>query len=175
MTQEATRSSADDVPRAQAQRAADALSRGGAPPQVAPAAATDLATDLGPFLTLYGANGAVQATTAQLDGVMPQVPRAVLSQARAHRIDRVTWKPRAGVREAVIALGWHSTTAQKVVVAGTSLRPSEDRQAQLLLLRLAGWLTAMIGSLAMTGVVVRWLSFGQTWPPEQLSFGFTRA
>jgi hypothetical protein len=90
MMQEVTRSSADDVPRAQAQRAADALSRGGAPAQVAPAAATDLATDLGPFLTVYGANGAVQATTAQLDGVMPEVPRGVLAQAKAHGIDRVT-------------------------------------------------------------------------------------
>jgi hypothetical protein len=172
MTQEVTRSSADDVPRAQAQRAADALSRGGAPPQVAPAAATDLATDLGPFLTLHGANGAVQATTAQLDGVMPQVPRAVLAQARAHRIDRVTWQPRAGVREAVIALAWHSTTAQKVVVAGNSLRPSEDRQAQLLLLMLADRDDRLSGDDRGRGPMAE---FGQTWPPEQLTFGFARA
>lgn len=75
MTQEVTRSSADDVPRAQAQRAANTLSRGGAPAQVAPAAATDLASDLGPFQTVYGDNDAARATTAQLDGVSPQVPR----------------------------------------------------------------------------------------------------
>jgi hypothetical protein len=161
MTQEMTRSSADDVPRAQAQRAADTLSRGGAPAQVAPAAATDLATDVGPFMTLYGANGAVQGHHSPARRRPPEVPRAVLAQAKAHGIDRVTWQSRAGVREAVIALPWRSTTAQAVVVAGASLRPSEDRQAQLLLLLLAGWLAATIGSLAMTGVAVRWLGSGR--------------
>ena len=75
MTQEVTRSSADDVSRAQAQRVADTPSRGGAPAQVAPAAASDLGSDLGPFLTVYGANDAARATTAQLDGVSPPVPR----------------------------------------------------------------------------------------------------
>jgi len=162
MTQEVTRSSADDVPRALAQRAADDLSRGGAPGAVTLGSTVDLATDLGPFLTVYGADGAVQSTTARLDGATPKLPRGVLTEARTHGIDRVTWQPLAGVREAVIALPWRSMTAQGVVVAGASLRPSEDRQDRLLLLLLAGWLVAMTGSLAMTCVGVLWLGSGRS-------------
>jgi hypothetical protein len=157
MTQEVTRSSADDVPRALAQRAADALSRGRAPLAVTPGATVDLATDFGPFLTVYGTDGAVQSTTARLDGVTPKLPRGVLTEARTHGVDRVTWQPRAGVREAVIALPWRSSTAQGVVVAGASLRPAEDRQHELLLLLLAGWALAIAGSLAMTCIGVLWL------------------
>ena len=53
MTQQVTRSSADDAPRALAQRAADALSRGCEPAAVTPGAPVDLATDLGPFLMVF--------------------------------------------------------------------------------------------------------------------------
>jgi hypothetical protein len=61
------------------------------------------------------------------------------------------------VREAVIALPWHSAAEQGVVVAGASLRPAEDRQDQLLMLLLAGWLVALLGSFAMAAIGVRWL------------------
>ena len=171
MTQEMTRSSADDVPRAQAQRAADTLSRGGAPAQVAPAAATDLATDVGPFVTLYGANGAVQATTAQLDAVCRKYraqswprPRRTAStespgsrarvcvkrSSRCHGAGpphRQWWSrgPAFGHlkidRPNCCCLWW---------LAGRDDRlPGDDR-----------------GRSPMAG-------FGQTWPPEQLTFGFT--
>ena len=60
MTQEVTRSGADDVPRALAQRAADNLSRDGTAPAVTAERLVDLATDLGPFPTMCGADTAVQ-------------------------------------------------------------------------------------------------------------------
>jgi hypothetical protein len=41
---------------------------------------------------------------------------------------------------------WHSATQQGVVGAGASLRPAERREDQLMLILLAGWLVAMIGS-----------------------------
>lgn len=121
----------------------------------------DLATDLGPFITVYDAAGAVQASTARLDGVPLEVPQGVLAEARTHGSDRVTWQPRAGVREAVIALPWQSASARGVVVAGASLQPAEEREDQLLLL-LAGWLVAMAGSLAAIGIGAIWLGSGRT-------------
>jgi len=162
MAQQLTRSGADDGPRALAQRAADSLARGDPPAQVAPAVSVDLATDLGPFITVYDAAGAVQASTALLDGVPLALPQGVLAEARTHGSDRVTWQPRAGVREAVIALPWRSASARGVVVAGASLQPAEEREDQLLLLLLAGWLVAMAGSLAATGIGAIWLGSGRT-------------
>jgi hypothetical protein len=131
MAQQVTRSTVDDAPRALAQRAADTLSRGGTPAEVTPGTTVDLTTDLGPFLIVYGPDDAVRTSTATLEGTTPRLPPGVLAQARARGIDRVTWQPQAGVREAVIALPWRSTTAHGAVVAGASLRPSEDRQDQL--------------------------------------------
>jgi hypothetical protein len=90
-TQQLTRSSVDDAPRAMAERAADTLSRGGKPAGVTPGPPADLATDLGPFLMVFGPAGAVRASTARLDGAMPVVPPGVLAQARQHGIDRITW------------------------------------------------------------------------------------
>jgi hypothetical protein len=162
MTQEVTRSSADDVPRAMAQRAANALSSGAAPSSVALGGPIDLATELSPFLTVHGPGGAVLSTTARLDGATPVVPRGVLAEARRHGIDRVTWQPRSGVREAVIALPWKSAAEQGVVVVGVSLRPAEDRQDQLLILALVGWLAAVLGSFAIAGAGVRWLGLDPT-------------
>lgn len=157
MTQEVTRSSANDAPRAAAQRAVNALSSGAAPAAVTLGALVDLATDLSPFLTVHGPDGAVLSTTARLDGVTPVVPPGVLAEARRQGIDQVTWQPRSGVRAAIIAMPWRSAAQQGVVVAGASLRPAEDRQGQLLLLLLAGWLVALLGSFAMAAIGVRWL------------------
>ncbi len=159
-TQQLTRSSVDDAPRAMAQRAADTLSRGGKPAGVTPGPPADLATDLGPFLMVFGPAGAVRASTARLDGAMPVVPPGVLAQARQHGIDRITWQPRPGVREAVIAMPWHSATTAGVVVAGASLAPAEARVSQLALLVFAGWLVAMVGSLAMACAGTAWLGWG---------------
>ena len=162
VTQQVTRSSADDAPRALAQRAADTLSHGGKPAAVTPGAPVDLATDLGPFLVVYGPDGRVRASTARLDGVMPVVPPGVLAEARQHGIDRVTWQPRPGVREAVIALPWQSATTAGVVVAGASLQPAEARVDQMTMLLLIGWLVAMIGSLAMACLGAVWLGSGKS-------------
>ena len=159
-TQQLTRSSVDDAPRAMAQRAADTLSRGGKPAGVTPGPPADLATDLGPFLMVFGPAGAVRASTARLDGAMPVVPPGVLAQARQHGIDRITWQPHPGVREAVIAMPWHSATTAGVVVAGASLAPAEARVGQLALLVFAGWLVAMVGSLAMACAGTAWLGWG---------------
>jgi hypothetical protein len=157
MAQQVTRSSADDAPAALAQRTANTLSRGGSPAALTPEAVVDLASDLGPFLTVYGPDGAVEASTARLDGGWPVVPRAALAQARLRGSDRVTWQPRAGVQEAVVALSWHSATQEGVVVAGACLRPAEGREDQLMVILVAGWLAAMIGSAAVAGLGAAWL------------------
>jgi hypothetical protein len=158
-TQQVTRSSVDDAPRALAQRAADTLSRGGKPSALTPGPPVDLATDLGPFLMVFGPQGGVRASSAQLDGLLPVIPPGVLAEARQHGVDQVTWQPRAGVREAVIAMPWHSATTAGVVVAGASLGPAEARVDRLTLFVFAGWLVAMIGSLALACAGAMWLGW----------------
>jgi hypothetical protein len=149
ITQHVIRSSADDAPRALSTGAAYSLSRGAAPAAVASGGPVDLGIGLGPFLIVYGADGRVTASTARLEGVTPVVPVGVLAEARQHGSDRITWQPRDGVREAVVAIPWQSPDDHGVVVAGASLRPAEERATQVLLIVLAGWLAAMIGSAVM--------------------------
>jgi hypothetical protein len=170
MTQELTRSSADDVPRAQAQRAAGALSRGGAPAQVAPATATDLATDLGPFVTLYGANGAAQATTARLDGVMPEVPRAVLAQAKARGTDRVTCRAPVCVKRSSRFHGARARHRRWWSRGPAFGHLKIDRPNCCCLCWLGGRDDGLPGDDRNRSPMA---GFGQTWPPEQLTFGFT--
>jgi hypothetical protein len=55
----------------------------------------------------------------------------------------VTWQPEPGLRMAVVA----RAAAGKVVVAGQSLTPFEDRDRMVLLFLSAGWL----GSLVVLG------------------------
>jgi hypothetical protein len=149
--QQAGRIGADDVPRALAQRSAALLAAGRSPQAVAQGPAVDLATDASPFVTVYGTDHAVLASTATLDGAVPAVPVGVLDHASTVGGGRVTWQPAAGVREAVVTQRWTSPSGSGVVVAGVGLAATEHRAQQVLLLAGVAWL---VGLLVVTGVVV---------------------
>jgi hypothetical protein len=123
------RSGADDA----GQRLASQVASSQDPSVDAPR--VDLAESLAPFFVIYDTAGNPVAGSGYLDGALASVPKGVITTAAAQGSDRVSWQPRAGLRFAVIAIA----DGDRVVLAGQSLKPSEDRIAQLGLLLLLGW------------------------------------
>ena len=138
--QQAGRRAADDVPRAMATRAAKQLSQGLAGAQVVGASPVDLAADPTPFVIVYDPAHRVLASGATVAGEPPALPSGVLDAAVAGGEDHVSWQPRSGVREAVVALPWGDGRSSGGVVAGASLQPTENRSRALLWGAVIGWL-----------------------------------
>jgi hypothetical protein len=152
VAQQVGRRAADDVPRAiVAQQVAALSSR--APtsglPAMGPAMA--LSSQSAPFVIVYDSAHRVLATTARLDETTPGLPSGTLDDAVSLGGTSVTWQPRAGVREAVIAQPWSGPAGSGVVVAGVGLGATEDRARSVLVAVTAGWVLVV---LALTAALV---------------------
>jgi hypothetical protein len=154
--QQAARRAVDDVPRAMVEQARDRLSAGVPPATAAGGPVVDLTDSDAPFVLVYDNEHSLVASSATIAGVAPNVPPGVLDAAVARGEDRVSWQPRADVREALVATPWRSATAQGVVVAGASLRATEDRTGVLRAAVGVGWLLAVLAlTAAVTSASVR--------------------
>jgi hypothetical protein len=102
----------------------------------------ELTADSGPFVVVYDADNAPAAGTVVRNGALPVVPAGVLAAARQEGQDKVTWQPAAGLRFAVVA---RAASDGRVVVAGQSLAPFEDRDTQTLSFVGLGWLASVAG------------------------------
>lgn len=153
------RRTVDDGPKALLDQTVQRLAAGESPAAVTAGPVVDLATSGAAFVMIYAGvsdgNHVLLASSAALAGSTPQVPQGVLNEAVDRGEDRVTWQPVAGVREAVVAGARQSATFDSVVVAGTSLTPSENRTGTLRdwvglvwFLAVLTW-TAVVGRLAV--------------------------
>lgn len=114
----------------------------------------ELTPDSGVFVLVYGDDDKPVSGTATLHGSLPVLPAGVLRTARDSGSDAVTWQPEPGLRMAVVA----RPAAGKVVVAGQSLAPYEDRDRTVLIILAAGWLGSIVvlaAGYAATGLVRR--------------------
>jgi hypothetical protein len=100
----------------------------------------ELTPDTGVFVIVYGPDNAPVSGTVTLHGSLPVLPPGVLQSARDLGSDAVTWQPEPGLRMAVVA----RSAAGKVVVAGQSLTPYEDRDRIVQLFLAAGWLGSIV-------------------------------
>lgn len=132
--QQLGRSSANQAPAAAL--AAQAQS---AQPMTAPGPRLELTPDSGVFIIVYGADNRPESGTVTLDGQLPAVPGGVLDAARSSGFDAVTWQPEPELRMAIVA----RPSAGKVVVAGQSLAPYEDRDRRTLIILALGWLCSV--------------------------------
>jgi hypothetical protein len=128
------RSGADDAGQRLASQVASSQDPAADVPRV------DLAKSLAPFFVVYDVAGNPTSGSGYLDGVLASVPKGVITTAVAQGSDRVSWQPRVGLRFAVIAIA----DGDRVVLAGQSLKPSEDRIARLGLLLLLGWAGSIV-------------------------------
>ncbi|MET3932778.1 hypothetical protein [Arthrobacter sp. OAP107] len=133
--QQLGRSSANEAPAA-ALAAQVQLAK----PTPAPGPRSELTSESGVFVIVYGADNRPESGTVTLDGWLPAVPGGVLNTARTSGFDAVTWQPEPELRMAIVA----RPSAAKVVVAGQSLGPYEDRDRRTLVILALGWLVSVL-------------------------------
>ena len=108
------------------------------------------ADSLAPFVAVFGADDALLASGATIDGAQPKPPSGVLATARSAGRDRVTWQPRPGVRIASVSVG---AKDGRVVLAGRNMREVEARIDDLTKIVGLAWLAALIGVLVTVALV----------------------
>jgi len=157
--QQNLRLTADDAQVALAVRTAAHLDAGTPPSAAVPAEQLDLARSLDPFVLVFDADGHVLASSATLHGRVPDYPVGVFDTVRARGEDRVTWQPENGLRNATVAVAWQGG----FVVAGRSLRPTEQHVDQIGRVVGAGWL-ATLTLVAAAAVVATLINPPRDWP-----------
>lgn len=99
----------------------------------------DIAKSLSPFVIIYDKSGKVLASSAELDGKTPELPRGVLNHATPQ--NRVTWQPNDTVRIASVI----QSDNDGYVLAGRNMREVERREGNILILVGLGWGVVEIG------------------------------
>jgi hypothetical protein len=138
--QQNLRLTADDQQVALALRTAARLDAGRSPTEAMPADQVDLAATLDPFVLVFDDTGQLVASSATLHGQAVKYPTGVFETVRARGQNRVTWQPEPGVRGATVAVPWRGG----FVVAGRSLRLTEQHIDQVGGLVAAGWLATLV-------------------------------
>jgi hypothetical protein len=156
LAQQVGRRAADDVPQALVTQQVAQLSQRAPATGIPESAAQPLSSQSAPFVIVYDSAHHVVSTTAQLDNGTPGVPGGTLDQAADSGRASVTWQPRAGVREAVVAQPWSGPSGSGVVVAGVGLGTTEERARSVLLIVVGCWAFAILVLTGVLLVVRRW-------------------
>jgi len=125
------------------------LNAGASPRSVVPSTTADMSSSLRPYMIVFDGAHRPIASSVTLHGRQPALPSGVLHSLQIGTQDRITWQPEPGVRSAVVTEPWRGGA----VLAGRSLRLTEERETDLELLVAAGWLGVLIFT-ALTAVVV---------------------
>jgi len=143
--QQSYRQSANDPQIEIAEDAAILLRDGAKPQDVLGGGKVEMSRSLAPFMIVYDASGHVTASSAQLNGVTPNIPPGVFDSVRTSGEDRLSWQPQEGVRAAAVVTQYGGSNPG-FVLAGRSLREVEEREAQLTQMVGIAWVVALVGA-----------------------------
>jgi hypothetical protein len=118
--QQSLRFAANQPQKSMANGAAADLESGKRPADLAKGY-VDMAHTMAPFIIIYDQYGKVVAGNGYLDNRVPQVPIGVLSAAKGHKINEVSWEPSNGVRIAAVSV----QGGNYYVLGGRSLEDTE--------------------------------------------------
>ena len=137
-----------------ARAAAGNLNAGANPQSVVNGAPVDIASSPDTYLIVVDTNGALLASSAQLEGRAVIPPPGVFAYVRDHGEDMISWQPAAGVRSAVVVDSFHGG----YVVAGRSLTGTEQAESALGIWAIFGWAAAVLlaGGLSLRVQRARW-------------------
>jgi len=131
LVQQDLRQSANDPQIQMAEDLARHLSKGQAVSAISFPESVNMSEDLGVFVSIYDGKGQSVASTAYLNGQLPNVPLGVLLYAKEHGQNRITWQPQVGARAAIVVTPYQNGTSYGYVVVGRSLREVEKREDQI--------------------------------------------
>lgn len=113
------------------------------PDDIIPPSYVDLERNLEPFVIFYDAQGKPEKSSGYLDQSVPVLPPGVFKYTRSHGSDTVTWQPRPGVRIAAVAK-YVSGSHPGYLLAGRSLRLTEEYESVLRRMTFMGWFAIML-------------------------------
>lgn len=153
-TQHVLRSSANDPQIQEAQDIAATISRDGLPANKVPSFTVDMKNSLNLFVNVYDSSGAVVGGSGLLDGKVPVPPQGVFTTAKRTGENRLTWQPQPGVRIATVVTPYQGRDSGFVVV-GRSLKETEVREHDTLIMALIGWIIMVIASAILSALFFR--------------------
>jgi len=116
---------------------------GTSPEDAIPAGYIDLERNLQPFVIFYDEHGKPERSTGYLGQAIPVLPPGVFQYARDHGSDVFTWQPRRGVRIAAVTR-YIAGTRPGYILAGRSLRLTEEYESLLRRMTFFGWFATML-------------------------------
>lgn len=144
--QQDLRMGANDVPAQIAQDTAASIAKGAEAWTVTGKEDVEISSSLAAWTLVFDEAGKVVAGTPVLDGKQAVPPAGIFAVTKDKGEDRVTWQPRVGVRQAVVAV--RIAGGKGVVMAGHSLRETEAHIDQLTQIAGLAWIVIMIAALA---------------------------
>jgi len=141
--QQIYRQGANDPQFQMAEDAANAIARRANPGSLVSDPPKEISVSLSPFLIIYDSGEKPVASGAVLIGNIPTMPSGVLKYVKEHGEDVITWKPREGIRYALVL---QKTKGESFyfVVAGRSLKKTEERISMLGRQVELGWLVSIV-------------------------------
>lgn len=110
--------------------------------------------DEAPYVILYDAKRNAVSGSGYLHGVLPQLPDGVFDAVAHTGVNRLTWQPEAGVRQAIVILPINGgPLAGGFAVSGRSLAYTEWQESQLTQRWMLGWLASIAGILIISGIM----------------------
>lgn len=148
MVQQSTRLAADNLPLTTAESVRYSLVRGAEPKDVIPTVKTDLSSDSSAFVIITDSTRHILASSTMLSGKTPLPPSGVFEYTKTHGTDHFTWEPAPGVRLATRVLSYSSSLGGGFIIAGQSLKQTEDRINTYTALAVAAWV-AVVGWVSL--------------------------
>ena len=147
--QQVYRQSANDPQVQYVREAASMIANGADPKSIVPTEKIEISTSLSPFIMVFDKTGNLLASSAVLDGKSVQPPKGALVWPTDYGENRITWQPRASVRQAIVVRRTGGNR-DDIVVSGRSLLETEVRISQLATMALIAWLGGLGVSLFAT-------------------------
>jgi hypothetical protein len=116
------------------------------------AGAIPIEKDPAPYLVFFNATGTPIAGSGVLNNALPTLPPGVLAAAKKNGVNRLTWEPIPGVREAIVVM----PAGDYFVMAGRSLIYTEEQEAGLTARILIGWAGMMI-AVVLVAILAAWI------------------
>jgi hypothetical protein len=151
VAQQTLRMSANYIPFQLATDVVNKLENGFSPNSVALPIKIEISNSLYPFVMILDQNKKVLVTSATLSGNVPEIPQGTFDWVTAHGQDKVTWQPFPGVREALVIDKYRNGPISGYVVAGGTLKLTEDTIDKLGKDILIGWF--IINCFAIVSII----------------------
>ncbi|MDO8552797.1 MAG: hypothetical protein Q7S01_04750 [bacterium] len=155
LAQQSLRQSANEPQIQIAKDAVRILESGKTPADFATANIVNIKESSAPFLVIYNSAYKPIASTGQLNGTAPILPEGVLQYANERGENLITWQPESNARFALVVLPY----SDGFVAVGRSLKETENRINDFLLITGIVWLATLLATLVLTFLKDSWRNF----------------